>query len=210
MTSNDQDVETTDQVLYLTTLRCSECGNGTTFAHRGPDVAQDQSPPWPDDVLLCPECGTYYPDDLGVSVEEIHVAEIVPPEEERLATDGGREHSGTSLCWDGHSCPIGGCDGELQQQDRFNVLCLECETVWTHYVTDEEHILSRPDQQHEFTKPRAETDGGREQSGDRIDRGCPNCGCEKTETDRGWPSDQASETLREQCAGCGYPLGVIR
>jgi hypothetical protein len=31
--------------------------------------------------------------------------------------------SSTSI-WDGKDCPRNGCDGELQQQDRINVMCL--------------------------------------------------------------------------------------
>lgn len=66
-------------MIYLTTLRCKECGNGTTIAHDGPDVPIDQEAPWPDDVQLCPECGTFYPDDLALVIEEVANAERIDP-----------------------------------------------------------------------------------------------------------------------------------
>lgn len=75
------DADEDKQVLYLTTLRCQDCGNETTYPRVGPAVPMDQDPPWPDDVLCCPECATYYPDDLGVAITEVAEAERYAPEE---------------------------------------------------------------------------------------------------------------------------------
>jgi hypothetical protein len=75
--------------LYLTTLRCDECGNRTTYAHEGANVPIDQEAPWPDDVKLCSECGYYYPDDLGLVIDEIANAERVDPHS--LEADSDRD-----------------------------------------------------------------------------------------------------------------------
>lgn len=76
---NPEDEPCNETLLYLTTLCCNECGNRTTYAHDGPRVPIDQEAPWPDDVQLCPECGTYYPDDLGeVTVEVANAGRVLP------------------------------------------------------------------------------------------------------------------------------------
>lgn len=82
-----------EKVLYLTTIRCKECGNGTTYAHMGPNVPLDRETPWPDDVQLCPECGTHYPDDLGEAIEEVSslppVGDVVGPHNTDTDRSGG-------------------------------------------------------------------------------------------------------------------------
>ncbi|MFD1515829.1 hypothetical protein [Halomarina rubra] len=78
--SDDDPSQGVERVLYLTTLRCKECGNGTTYAHEGPNTAIDQEAPWPENPVLCPECGTFYPDDLAVVIEEVANAKRVDPE----------------------------------------------------------------------------------------------------------------------------------
>jgi len=45
------------------------------------------------------------------------------------------------MIWDYEDCPNGECDGELQQQDEYDVMCLGCEDIWTHYQTPSEHTL---------------------------------------------------------------------
>lgn len=60
---------------------------------------------------------------------------------------------GPVLCWDHEDCPEDGCDGELQQQDRFNVMCLSCETVWGHSRTNSEHRLLTEDSEIAARKP---------------------------------------------------------
>jgi hypothetical protein len=68
--------------------------------------------------------------------------------------------SGVEYCWDQEACPRDNCDGELQQQDRFNVLCLACEGVWTHVKTETTHSLQTAAFETVATKPIARTDGG--------------------------------------------------
>ena len=51
-------------------------------------------------------------------------------------------NEGNRMTWDGYECP-NDCSGELQQQDRFNVMCLECEDVWTHMKSDDAHWLQQ-------------------------------------------------------------------
>jgi hypothetical protein len=67
--------------------------------------------------------------------------------------------NGTERCWDHEDCPRGNCDGELQQQDRFNVMCLECEIVFTHQKDTDEHRLIH-DCKFVARKPRTVADGG--------------------------------------------------
>lgn len=43
--------------------------------------------------------------------------------------------------WDHESCPLGWCDGDLEQQDRFNVMCLSCERAWGHMKDEDYHYL---------------------------------------------------------------------
>ncbi|NHN64325.1 hypothetical protein G9463_13605 [Haloarcula sp. JP-Z28] len=69
--------------------------------------------------------------------------------------------TGTELCWDHEDCPRDDCDGGLQQQDRFNVLCLACEGVWTYVKTSTAHLLQTADCETVATKPIAMSDGGR-------------------------------------------------
>ena len=89
-------------------------------------------------------------------------------------TVGGSDQStsGTERCWDHEDCPRVHCDGELQQQDRFNVMCLECETVFTHQKDDNEHRLIH-DCEFVARKPRAFTDGGSQRTE------CWNCGYQR-------------------------------
>jgi hypothetical protein len=54
--------------------------------------------------------------------------------------------SNGTYCWDHEDCPRGECDGELQQQDEYNVMCLSCERVWAHWKNADEHHLVSPDE----------------------------------------------------------------
>jgi len=74
------------------------------------------------------------------------------------------DSNGTEWCWDHEDCPRDHCDGELQQQDRLNVMCLECETVFTHQKDDDEHRLIH-DCEFVARKSRAKTDGGQVEDG---------------------------------------------
>lgn len=76
----------------------------------------------------------------------------------------GNESSagGPVMVWDHEDCPLDGCDGELQQQDKFNVMCLECEAVWTHVKSETKHCLQTEDFVTVAEKPVAMTDGGSE------------------------------------------------
>lgn len=56
-------------------------------------------------------------------------------------------NSSDGYCWDGDDCPRDGCDGELQQQDEYNVMCLSCEKVWAHWKDANEHHLVSPDEE---------------------------------------------------------------
>ena len=69
----------TERVLYLTQVRCPECGNTTTYAHEGEPTPVDMDAPWPRDVFACPECTTPYPSDIGAFIEGVHEAERVSP-----------------------------------------------------------------------------------------------------------------------------------
>ena len=81
--------------------------------------------------------------------------------------------TGTELCWDHEDCPRDDCNGELQQQDRFNVLCLACEGVWTHVKTATEHILQTAEFETVATKPIARTDGGHSTRNSRVGNDVP-------------------------------------
>lgn len=62
--------------LYLTAVEC-ERGHETTFAHEGPTVALDRSPPWPE-AEHCPTCLTRY--DYDRDFVEQHEAKRTMPE----------------------------------------------------------------------------------------------------------------------------------
>jgi hypothetical protein len=72
--------------------------------------------------------------------------------------------------WDDEPCPEEDCDGDLQQQDQFNVMCLDCEAVWTHIKWDDErHELQTADGETVATKRRTVmTDGGVESGGATV------------------------------------------
>jgi hypothetical protein len=74
--------------------------------------------------------------------------------------ENARPSGGTGRYWDHEDCPHDDCDGELSQQDRFNVMCLSCERVWTHYKTESKHKLQTADFETVAEKPRVATDGG--------------------------------------------------
>lgn len=82
-----------ERVLYLTTVRCPECGNTTTYAHEADPTPVDRDAPWPRDVVACPECTMPYPADIGAHIEDVHEAERVPPSETVTETErsGGRD-----------------------------------------------------------------------------------------------------------------------
>lgn len=65
-----------ETTLYLTTMECED-GHRDTYAHEGPSVALDQSPPRPD-VDYCPVCMTRY--DYDADIVELHEAQRKMPE----------------------------------------------------------------------------------------------------------------------------------
>ncbi|SDJ32239.1 hypothetical protein SAMN05216226_102126 [Halovenus aranensis] len=64
------------------------------------------------------------------------------------------------LCWDHHDCPTEDCDGELQQQDKVNVVCLSCDGWWSHVAGSTTHFLVTATGEKVLEKPIAVTDGG--------------------------------------------------
>jgi hypothetical protein len=62
----------------------------------------------------------------------------------------------TNGCWDGEHCPRDDCDGRLQQQDQYNVMCLTCEEAWSHIKTADNHCLQTEDFETVAILPRAE------------------------------------------------------
>jgi len=64
------------------------------------------------------------------------------------------------MVWDHEDCPEDDCDGDLEQQDRFNVMCLACEAVWTHVTYESVHRLVTVDDETAAEKKRVATDGG--------------------------------------------------
>lgn len=61
--------------------------------------------------------------------------------------------------WDHEDCPRDDCEGELEQQDEYNVMCLSCEHVWGHFNTGSEHVLVTSDQEIAVRKKIVATDG---------------------------------------------------
>ena len=82
--------------------------------------------------------------------------------ERELVTDGGTDLCGdeSRFFWTGEECPD--CGGDLEQQDEHNVMCLTCEAVFQHLLTETEHVLHTPERDESVRKPRAVTDGGPE------------------------------------------------
>lgn len=89
-----------------------------------------------------------------------------------LRTDGGQS-TADGFQWDHEDCPRDDCDGELQQQDEFNVLCLSCEGVWTHWTDESDHVLVTETQETVARKPRVATDGGQSVDGTEWEYGDP-------------------------------------
>lgn len=71
---------------------------------------------------------------------------------------------GSTFFWDHEECPRDDCEGELQQQDEWNVICLECETVWAHYTDATHHELVDENADVVTRKRRVATDGGTDSS----------------------------------------------
>ncbi|ELY68864.1 hypothetical protein [Natrinema versiforme] len=63
-------------------------------------------------------------------------------------------------CWDHEDCPRENCEGELQQQDQYNVMCLSCERVWTHVRSETTHSLQTANFETVAEKPVTMADGG--------------------------------------------------
>jgi hypothetical protein len=61
--------------------------------------------------------------------------------------------------WDHEDCPRDDCEGELEQQDKFNVMCLSCEDVFSHYRRGSFHWLEDSDFE-TVAKKKLVTDGG--------------------------------------------------
>jgi hypothetical protein len=79
---------------------------------------------------------------------------------------------GTGRYWDHEDCLHDDCDGELSQQDRFNVMCLSCERVWTHVKNESKHKLQTADFETVAEKPRVATDGDNRVIEDADSRRC--------------------------------------
>lgn len=63
-----------------------------------------------------------------------------------------------SYTWDQEDCPQPQCDGELQQQDDHNVMCLSCGEVWSHWTFDDYHALADENGSVRVTKPLTATE----------------------------------------------------
>jgi hypothetical protein len=68
--------------------------------------------------------------------------------------------AGVERTWDDEPCPRDGCEGELQQQDDYNVMCLECEDVFVHVTDESKHYLTDQDHTTAAEKEKLVTDGG--------------------------------------------------
>lgn len=76
-----------------------------------------------------------------------------------MSDKNDRSASGT-YCWDHEDCPRDGCEGPLQQQDRYNVMCLSCGEDWAHYKDGDDHMLVTRDGETIARKARMVPDGG--------------------------------------------------
>jgi nucleoside 2-deoxyribosyltransferase len=86
----------------------------------------------------------------------------------------------TGYLWDHEDCPRKDCDGELQHQDKFNVMCLSCERVWSHVKTETKHLLQTEDFETVAEKPVAVPDGDGQTGGFQWDHPAPHpdgCSC---------------------------------
>lgn len=101
-------------------------------------------------------------------------------------------------CWDHEDCPLDDCDGELQQQDKFNVMCLDCEAVFSHYRRGCFHWLKK-DFETVAKKKRAVTDGGGSLE-------CEACGMLIENEQNLSPLKYKGETV-QACPGCHGAAG---
>jgi len=69
-------------------------------------------------------------------------------------------NEGPTRCWDHEDCPRDDCEGELEQQDQFNVMCTTCERIWAHIKWGNSHELQTKRGEKVAEKPIAVTDGG--------------------------------------------------
>lgn len=152
-------------------LACPECDKtpvvtNSTGGRNGGDCSK----------YRCPTCNAHFDEATvredrggpGIRNDSL-AARLEDAEPGDLVTDGGVDQDdgevsqGTTLCWDHEDCPRDDCDGELQQQDRFNVMCLSCEHVWMHWKDETDHVLETEDHETVARKPRVATDGGVDQ-----------------------------------------------
>lgn len=88
---------------------------------------------------------------------------------------GEQSTDGIERTWDHDDCPCDDCDGELQQQDQYNVMCLSCERVWTHVNNQTKHYLQTADFETVAEKPVVMTDGGQVEDGTERTYTCVRC-----------------------------------
>ena len=55
----------------------------------------------------------------------------------------GKNVMAAGYTWDNEDCPH--CEGELEQQDKYNVMCRDCMEIFEHRKTDSEHYLHQTD-----------------------------------------------------------------
>ena len=155
----------------------------------------------------------------------------VSDRDDDLVPDGGQP-AGTECCWDNAECPRDDCEGDLQQQDTFNVTCLSCRGVWSHVKTEAKHYLQTAGGETVAQKPITVTDGG-QPAGDAEQTPCEGCDKPirfdqarpyyKTADERFWHPDCLPEDYRPvdadadrdddlvpgggtHCEWCGAPL----
>lgn len=71
--------------------------------------------------------------------------------------------------WTGRDCPEEDCDGDLQQQDWMNVMCLSCERVWMHSRDSKNHKLRTQTFDTVAEEPILATDGGVDQDDGEVE-----------------------------------------
>ncbi|QCC57272.1 hypothetical protein [Natrinema thermotolerans] len=138
--------------LRDTETRDDDAGHGSAIVAaqlaQADDDALERAGIDPDDgptAWRCPDCGevrkTYDGQRPDADCLTCGTATEWVPEDREVRCDGG----GEGFYWDDADCPNNHCNGTLQQQDFYNVLCLECDDVFQHMKTEDEHWLVTSD-----------------------------------------------------------------
>lgn len=79
---------------------------------------------------------------------------------DEFVTDGGEPEAGSERLWDHADCPRDGCEGELQDQGDYNVMCLSCNEVFTSYCGTGGLYWLQDESGEKVAEKKAVTDGG--------------------------------------------------